>query len=317
MKKDIYQRPPLYEIDGISYFSEKDSYVSNYEKIACDHIAAAQVNGENPFIDEILWKKLENSTRILIEKYVAVGSKILDVGVGLGRVLGALEGFERYGIDISPEYLSIARQKGIDVCQSKIEDMPYHDCTFDAVIVCDVLEHVLDINYCCRQIIRVLRPGGFLIVRVPFKEDLEVYLRDDLPYEFIHLRAFDDASLRLLFGKILGLTHVESAPVVPHLQGAPRLNIQLLPEKSRLAVLELIENLSPKVSRLRRLYLRMMGKPIPAHPIEFLRPAVAIGSDEFVNWIYKFRDSDFDNYIKIEENLVRGIEINSVFKKPN
>ena len=54
--------------------------------------------------------------------------------------------------------------------------MPYEDGFFDAIVACDVLEHVIDLNECCRQILRVLKPGGVLIVRVPFKEDLSPYL---------------------------------------------------------------------------------------------------------------------------------------------
>ncbi|MFX8075194.1 class I SAM-dependent methyltransferase, partial [Acinetobacter baumannii] len=79
------------------------------------------------------------------------------------------------GIDISLDYLRRAREAGISVCFSRIEDMPYKDGFFDAIVCTDVLEHVLDLNYCTAQILRVLRPGGVLILRVPHNDLLEVY----------------------------------------------------------------------------------------------------------------------------------------------
>jgi len=197
-----YVKPPLEVIDGIPVFSAHDRYVENYKKIASDHLSAMQPGSDNPFIENELWIRLDQSTRDLINKYVADGACILDVGVGLGRVLGPLDRLQRYGVDISHDYLQKARQNNIEVAFSRIEDMPYEDGFFDAVVTCDVLEHVIDLHACTTQILRVLKPGGHLIVRVPYKEDLKVYLQEGLPYEFIHLRNFDEHSIRLYFQKI-------------------------------------------------------------------------------------------------------------------
>ena len=84
---------------------------------------------------------------------------------------------------------------------------PISDAGFfdDNAITCDVLEHVIDLHRCCKQIVRILKPGGILIVRVPHLENLDAYLSKDLPYEFIHLRSFSVAALRLLFDKIYDL----------------------------------------------------------------------------------------------------------------
>jgi SAM-dependent methyltransferase len=312
---NIFRTSPVETIKNIPIFSSMDKYIENYQKIALDHLQAARPGEENPFMEEVLWKKLEDSTRALINKHVLPGSKILDVGVGLGRVIGPLESFDRYGIDISLDYLLKARDKGINVCLSKIEDMPYRDSLFDAVVVCDVLEHVFDLNACCENILRVLKPGGILIIRVPFKEDLDVYLREDLPYEYIHLRSFDAASLRLLFSKVFGMRYIESSTVAPYLQGAPRLKLQLLPEITRIELYALIDAVWPKESIFKRIVSRVTGRVSERHTLTFLRGAVDHSLEDLVNWIYKLRDEDADSYAKIEELLVHGIEINAVFKK--
>jgi hypothetical protein len=70
--------------NGIPVFSSDDRYVENYKKIAHDHVAAMNQTGHNPFIEEKLWVELENSTKNLVNKYVADDAKVLDAGVGLG-----------------------------------------------------------------------------------------------------------------------------------------------------------------------------------------------------------------------------------------
>ena len=67
---------------------------------------------------------------------------------------------------------------------------------------------------------------------MPYKDDLDAYLDEDLPYEFIHLRSFDLAELRLLLERIFGLRSVEHSFVSPYLKGHPRMKLKLLGEDS-------------------------------------------------------------------------------------
>jgi len=115
-------------------------------------------------------------------------------------------------MDISRDYLDQARRHGVEVCYSRIEDMPYAEDTFDLIVCTDVLEHVLDLNLCCRKILAVLKPGGTLIVRVPVHEDLSRYLAPDFPYEFVHVRGFTESSLQLLFARLMGCKVLEVTP---------------------------------------------------------------------------------------------------------
>jgi ubiquinone/menaquinone biosynthesis C-methylase UbiE len=223
----VYAREPLCVRRDIPVFSETSEYVENYEKISQDHLAEMEKTGNNPWIGETLWVELENSTVQLIEKYSQPGDKILDVGVGLGRVMSHFPKLEKYGMDISLEYLELARKNDINVCYSLVEDMPYKEETFDLVVATDVLEHVLDLNLSLRKMLAVLKPGGVLIVRVPYREDLEVYNDPTLPYKFIHLRNFDDASLKLLFERIFDCEWLESLTAGHYLQHPNRFKYRL------------------------------------------------------------------------------------------
>ncbi len=156
---------------------------------------------------------MEKSTSDLIEIYGKnqKNLKILDVGVGLGRLLSGFSQFDCYGIDIVMPNLEHTKDKSIEVALSKVEDMPYVDNFFDMIVCTDVLEHVIDLNIAIKQIKRVLRPGGTLIVRVPYRENLIPYLSEEYPYHYAHLRAFDEAGLKLYFNKIFNMKYIHTS----------------------------------------------------------------------------------------------------------
>jgi SAM-dependent methyltransferase len=87
--------------------------------------------------------------------------------------------------------------------------MPYNEKVFDIVVCTDVLEHVLDLNLACANILSVLKETGILLVRVPYREDLSQYVAPTSPYKYVHLRNFDEGSLLLLFERIFDCEVVE------------------------------------------------------------------------------------------------------------
>jgi len=206
----MYTRKEINNVDGIPVFSEHDFYIENYDRISQDHIDHFNKTGKNPFMNELYWSEIEKSTERIIRRNIGTHhNKILDVGVGMGRMLEKFPDLDRYGVDISIEYLKIARNKGINVIMSKIEELPYEDNFFDVIVTTDVLEHVLDLNLSLAKIISVLRKDGLLVIRVPFKEDLEGYLDPQYPYEYVHLRNFDLYSMRLIIEKVFKLKFVD------------------------------------------------------------------------------------------------------------
>ena len=179
---------------------DRDAYVLNYEQIAADHLDAVAETGQNPWQPAACVIANTAVTAGVIRNLVPLGAKILDVGCGPGDLLNTMPDYNRYGVDISSAYLELAARKGIDVELARAEKLPHPDETFDAVVCCDVLEHVLDLHATVSESLRVLKPRGALIVRVPREDDLSPYLESE--YEYVHLRRFDEPTLQLLFGRI-------------------------------------------------------------------------------------------------------------------
>jgi ubiquinone/menaquinone biosynthesis C-methylase UbiE len=93
----------------------------------------------------------------------------LDAGCGDGRYVAALrpELPERVaGVDISERILSTARAwvSDAEFRQANLEALPFGDGEFDLVLCSQVIEHVLDASAAVRELARVLRPGGVLIL---------------------------------------------------------------------------------------------------------------------------------------------------------
>ena len=95
--------------------------------------------------------------------------RILDVGCGTGANLELLAEFgEAEGVDVSHEALSFCRARGFDnVRHGAAEQLPYADGAFDVVTALDVIEHLDDDLGSLREMRRVLKPGGRVLLFVP------------------------------------------------------------------------------------------------------------------------------------------------------
>lgn len=97
--------------------------------------------------------------------------EILDVGCGTGAILKRLGNPERnVGIDLAPEAISLCQERGLtNVRQGDICALPFSDASFDAVICSSVLYHdwVADLPAAIREMNRVLRANGILLINVP------------------------------------------------------------------------------------------------------------------------------------------------------
>lgn len=95
--------------------------------------------------------------------------RILDVGCGTGANLLMLSKYgDAEGVDISEDALAFCRDRGLDrVRLGAGEELPYDDGTFDLVTALDVVEHMDNDLAGLKEMRRVLRPGGRVLLFVP------------------------------------------------------------------------------------------------------------------------------------------------------
>lgn len=102
------------------------------------------------------------------------GALILDAGCGdaAHSVRLARRGFHGHGLDLSATALERARKRiegtdldaEIDLYRGSLLDIPFDDGAFDHVVCWGVLMHVAEVEKALDELVRVVRPGGSLVV---------------------------------------------------------------------------------------------------------------------------------------------------------
>lgn len=101
--------------------------------------------------------------------------RILDLGCGDGRLSAELvqKGHEVWGADVFPSGVEDARKKGINAIEADIEaKLPFGDSQFDLVLLLDTLEHLYDQEGIIKEVYRILKKDGKLIISYPNQFDI-------------------------------------------------------------------------------------------------------------------------------------------------
>ncbi|MDX6512511.1 MAG: hypothetical protein QOE36_2015 [Gaiellaceae bacterium] len=107
------------------------------------------------------------------------GARIVDLGLSRGLFL---ERFRRYrgvqlgGNEIDPDEVARAHERGLEPTQAFINvfdgnrmtaRLPYGDEKADVILAGEIVEHIVDTEGFLREIRRVLRPGGAVVLSTP------------------------------------------------------------------------------------------------------------------------------------------------------
>jgi len=130
---------------------------------------------------ELILGRLTVYRPILEALHHTLGSaQVLDVGCGRGEWLELVQkaGLEGRGVDIDGGMLSACRERGLSVEQADgialLEDLPSESLAL--VSAFHVVEHIpfAQLQKLVEEALRVLQPGGFLVLETPNPENLSV-----------------------------------------------------------------------------------------------------------------------------------------------
>lgn len=146
-----------------------------------------QSNTENRAIADVMF----------LLKLISRGAmRVLDVGCWRGHYFKCFpQDAEIHGIDLCKEALEIARENYPDAVLQHCNvanGLPYPDNHFDVVYFGEILEHLEDPAALCREVFRVLKPGGHAIANTPFE--------DSIPCE-AHVWFIDMKDIRSMFSE--------------------------------------------------------------------------------------------------------------------
>ena len=102
-------------------------------------------------------------------KHSKENDDVLEVGCGFGHLAKLLVDNKRkyFGVDISDKSAKYCISLGYTCFQSDIIELPFPNNSFDCIVALEVIEHIPDVNKGIIEMIRVLKPGGKLIITTP------------------------------------------------------------------------------------------------------------------------------------------------------
>jgi 2-polyprenyl-3-methyl-5-hydroxy-6-metoxy-1,4-benzoquinol methylase len=139
----------------------------------------------------------------LIERTMPRG-RLLDVGTGYGFFLGLMQsrGWEVMGLEVSPIGAQYGRKRwGLSILSQPWEEASFDEDEFDVVTAFYVVEHLPDPLAFFREVHRILRPGGMILVRYPHTTPIKdilalMRIKNGLYHLPYHLSDFSPRTMR-------------------------------------------------------------------------------------------------------------------------
>jgi 2-polyprenyl-3-methyl-5-hydroxy-6-metoxy-1,4-benzoquinol methylase len=190
---DMLITNPQPSLENLGKYYESEDYISHTDN------KRSLFEKLYHFIKNIALKNKLN----LINSLQPSKGKILDIGAGTGDFLAVAKnnGWITIGVEPSDKAKTIAKNKGVTFV-SATSELDNH--SFDVISMWHVLEHVPDLDHQIKELKRLLKPSGILIIAVPnFKSfDAKHYGKFwaafDVPIHFWH---FSKTAIKLLFEK--------------------------------------------------------------------------------------------------------------------
>lgn len=110
--------------------------------------------------------KLFGMVKTLIRSGSGTGVRLLDIGCSSGALLRSamIHGFDAEGVEPAAQAAEFAKSTGLKVFHGYLEEARFPASSFDAVTLMEVIEHLPDPSALLREVGRILKPNGVLVV---------------------------------------------------------------------------------------------------------------------------------------------------------
>jgi 2-polyprenyl-3-methyl-5-hydroxy-6-metoxy-1,4-benzoquinol methylase len=188
---------------AITDLLEEDPITSVY-KTLYEKIALTDMSHSMQPIDELRKKSLLDYSNIKkqLRKKIPSDTRILEIGPGQGHLAKLLltDGYILSVMDVVPDYIQTIPCKRF---LANVESLPEFDEKFDCIVLCDVLEHVLNEGDAILRVYNNLNCNGILYIRSPLNEPLINYAQIlGAPFRFVHLRSYSKKSIKELLASV-------------------------------------------------------------------------------------------------------------------
>ena len=124
-------------------------------------------DSKNPLTRNLFWGRINTAIKFA---QLNDDSILLDIGCNTGHLLKTIRKFNAscqcWGVDVEPKIMTLQ----IENCNFKVADaknLPFTDGYFDVIFVLDILEHIQDVERAIKEIHRVLKTNGLVILSGP------------------------------------------------------------------------------------------------------------------------------------------------------
>lgn len=156
-------------------------------------------------------KEIKRNCRLYPQSFAKIVSlippqkEVVDIGCGIGVLMERLKNEKQckvFGIDISEEAIKTLTDKNLPGIVSKVPPVPLPSYSFEIAVATEILEHLNNPQFLLKEMIRLVKPSGFLIITVP---DQGI----DPATEREHVNCFNEKALRRLFKNLQRVDSIE------------------------------------------------------------------------------------------------------------
>jgi len=146
---------------------------SSIEQLGCNSTEYTQAMSSEQETAEFDWASEKIKLLIAALKSIPSRDRVADIGCRTGGQAAYYQAQaeiqEMHGFEIGPSPLIEAKKKGLQVHEwiSGISACPVENNFFDVIIAGDLIEHLLDTDVFLEELVRVVKPGGYLLITTP------------------------------------------------------------------------------------------------------------------------------------------------------